>query len=73
VAGRDPEALVAAGVEWVVLSSDAWGASRRGVPAPTTVPDAYAPLMARATPATVITPTPENPGPVIHILRIAGR
>ncbi|MCU0251117.1 MAG: glycosyltransferase family 39 protein [Vicinamibacterales bacterium] len=75
VAGMDPEAIAAAGVEWIVLSSDAWGSRPRtaGVQAPPAVPDAYAPILARAQAVKVIVPTPENPGPVIHILRLARR
>ena len=75
VAGMDPEAIASAGVEWIVLSSDAWGGGPEpaGSQAPPGVPDAYAPILARAQAVKVIVPTPENPGPVIHILRVAGR
>jgi 4-amino-4-deoxy-L-arabinose transferase-like glycosyltransferase len=75
VADRDPDALVSAGVEWVVLSSDAWGGrgARPGEPAQTPVPEAYARLLARAASTKVIAPTAGNPGPVIYILRLAGR
>jgi 4-amino-4-deoxy-L-arabinose transferase-like glycosyltransferase len=75
VAARDPEAIVASGVEWIVLSSDAWGA---GAPSPgqaasTALPESYAAIRARTTPAAVIVPSAEHPGPVIHILRLAVR
>ena len=75
VAGMDPEAIASAGVEWIVLSSDAWGGRRTppGVQAPPGVPDAYAPILARAQAATVIIPSARNPGPVIHILRVRRR
>jgi hypothetical protein len=75
VAERDADAIVSAGVEWVVLSSDAWGgrAQRPGTGAPAAVPEAYAPIMARARTTKVIVPSAVNPGPVIHILHIAGR
>ena len=75
VAARDPDAIVSAGVEWVVLSSDAWPARapQPGGQPQTAVPEAYAPLMARARSAKVIVPSAEHPGPVIHILRITGR
>ena len=75
VAERDVESIAASGVEWIVLSSDAWGtrAPRPGEAASTAVPEAYAPLMARARPATVIVPSAANPGPVIHILRVTDR
>ena len=44
-----------------------------GVQAPPGVPDAYAPILARAQAVKVIVPTPENPGPVIRILRLSRR
>ena len=75
VAERDAEALAASGVEWIVLSSDAWGdrppRGREG--ASVALPEAYAPIMTRARPATVIIPSADHPGPVIHILRVAER
>jgi 4-amino-4-deoxy-L-arabinose transferase-like glycosyltransferase len=71
VARRTPEAMEAAGVRWVILSSDAWksrtDAERRGL-AP---PAAYAPLMSRAQEVKVIVASDANPGPEIHILRLA--
>jgi hypothetical protein len=75
VAGRDPEAIVSAGVEWVVLSSDAWGTGgpRPAGSAQAAPPEAYAPLLARAASTKIIAPTAGNPGPVIYILRLAGR
>ena len=75
VAERDAEAIVASGVEWIVLSSDAWGARapRPGEAASSAVPEAYAPIMARTRPATVIVPSAGHPGPVIHILRVGDR
>ena len=75
VAGRDPDAIAAAGVEWIVLSSDAWGARTRrpGEAVSLAVPEAYAPIVARFRTATVIVPSAESPGPVIHILRAAER
>jgi len=75
VAARDAGTIAASGVEWIVLSSDAWGAraSSRGEAASASVPEAYAPILARARPATVIMPSADHPGPVIHILRVADR
>jgi 4-amino-4-deoxy-L-arabinose transferase-like glycosyltransferase len=75
VAAMAPEAITSAGVEWIVLSSEAWGTGPKpaGGPAQTAVPEAYAAIVAGATSSKVIVPTPENPGPVIHILRVAGR
>ena len=75
VAEREPEAIVGAGVEWIVLSSDAWGGRppRGGETASAAVPEAYAPIMARTRPATVIMPSADHPGPVIHILRVEDR
>jgi hypothetical protein len=75
VAERDPDAIEAAGVEWVVLSSDAWraGPARPGGLTRAAVPEAYAPLLARAKSVKVIEPSAANPGPVIHILHLAGR
>jgi hypothetical protein len=71
----DPEAIASSGVEWIVLSSEAWGSrpAAAGAQAPPGVPDAYAPILARAQAAKVIVPTPEHPGPVIHILRLSRR
>jgi hypothetical protein len=75
LAGRDPGAIVSSGVEWIVLSSDAWGG--KAMPpadqARMTVPDAYAAILARAQTVKVIVPSARNPGPVIHILRVSGR
>jgi len=75
VAGRDLDAIVSAGVEWIVLSSEAWGGrpAAPGSPPRATAPEAYAAIIARAQPATVIFPSADHPGPVIHILRIARR
>ena len=75
VAERDAGTIVASGVEWIVLSSDAWGGrpTRQGEAASAAVPEAYAPILARARPATVIAPSADHPGPVIHILRVADR
>jgi 4-amino-4-deoxy-L-arabinose transferase-like glycosyltransferase len=75
VAARDAEAVAASGVEWIVLSSDAWGdrPPRGGEAASTALPEAYAPILARTRPATVIAPSAVHPGPVIHILRVADR
>jgi len=72
LAGRDPESLAAAGVEWVVLSSDAWGRRVERRPS-AAVPNAYAPLLAGATSAMVFGPTAKHPGPTIHILRLGRR
>jgi 4-amino-4-deoxy-L-arabinose transferase-like glycosyltransferase len=75
LAGRDPGAIVSSGVEWIVLSSDAWGgtATPAADQARMTVPDAYAAILAHAQTVKVIVPSARNPGPVIHILRVAGR
>ncbi len=75
LAGRDADAIAAAGVEWIVLSSDAWGARTRrpGEAVSLAVPEAYAPIVARFRTAKVIVPSAANPGPVIHILRAADR
>ena len=68
LADRDPAALAAAGVEWVVLSSDAWGERTASDRARLSPPPAYAKLLAAATDTKVIAPAPEHPGPEIHIL-----
>jgi 4-amino-4-deoxy-L-arabinose transferase-like glycosyltransferase len=75
VAERDAGAIVASGVEWIVLSSDAWGARapRPGEAASADVPEAYAPIVARTRRAMVIMPSAGNPGPTIYILRVADR
>lgn len=75
LAAGDPDAIVTSGIEWIVLSSDAWGGlpPRPGAAAMRPIPEAYAPLMARFRPATVIIPSADHPGPVIHILRVADR
>ena len=70
---RPLEALEAAGVQWVVLSSDAWERwsdedRKAGRP-----PDAYDPLVAAARVAKVIMPSATNPGPQIHILELTRR
>jgi hypothetical protein len=72
LAGRDPEAIVSTGVEWIVLSSDAWGPKTLppGEQAQTNVPEAYAAILARAQAVKVIVPSAQHPGPVIHILRV---
>jgi len=72
LAGRDPDAIVSAGVEWIVLSSDAWGVNPppSGEQARITPPEAYAPILARARTVKVIVPSAQNPGPVIHILHV---
>ncbi len=70
LAGRDGAALVADGVEWVVLSSDAWGGSAEsGAPPP--MPETYAGLAASGTEVKVINPTPATPGPVIRIRKLS--
>ena len=71
VAGRDPDALASAGVEWIVLSSDAWENRTAADQARLAPPSAYAPLMSRAREMKVIMPSAEHPGPAIRILRLA--
>jgi 4-amino-4-deoxy-L-arabinose transferase-like glycosyltransferase len=68
--GRDPAALSADGVEWVVLSSDAWGGPTESGGAPP-VPAAYAALVAAGSEVKVIEPTSANPGPVIRIRKLS--
>lgn len=72
MAERDPNELVASGVEWIILSSDAWGdrppgGSKFGPPA------VYAPILERYHVATVIKPSPGVAGPEIHILKLVGK
>jgi hypothetical protein len=69
LAGRDPAALAALGYEWVVLSSDAWGDRTAAGSAPA-LPPAYAHLAAASVEVKVITPTPDHPGPELHVLRM---
>ncbi|MCU0256568.1 MAG: glycosyltransferase family 39 protein [Vicinamibacterales bacterium] len=69
---RDPNELVASGIEWIILSSDAWGdrppgGSKFGPPA------AYAPILERYHVAAVIRPSPDVAGPEIQILKLLGR
>ena len=71
VAGRDPEAMASAGVEWIVLSSDAWKNRTAADRARLSPPPAYNGLMSRAQEMKVIAPSAEHPGPEIHILRLA--
>jgi 4-amino-4-deoxy-L-arabinose transferase-like glycosyltransferase len=70
VSDRDPEAMAAAGVEWVILSSDAWGRRSAEDAAKVGPPPRYAPLMKRFREMTVIIPTDVVSGPEIHILRL---
>ena len=69
ITDRDPDAVAASGVEWIILSSDAWrnlpsaGGSKFGPPAP------YAPFLQRYQAVKVILPTPGVAGPEIHILK----
>jgi 4-amino-4-deoxy-L-arabinose transferase-like glycosyltransferase len=70
---RDPTALIADRVQWVILSSDAWenwSAADRRKAAP---PNAYGQLYASSYEAKVILPSEEHPGPEIHILRMSPR
>jgi len=71
VARRTPEEMEAAGVRWVILSSDAWKSRTDAERARLAPPPAYAPLMSRAQDVKVIAPSAEHPGPEIHILRLA--
>jgi len=71
VARRDPEALATAGVQWVILSSDAWKDRTFADRARLAPPPAYDGLMLRAQEVEVIVPSAEHPGPEIHILRLA--
>jgi len=71
LAGRDPEVLAAAGVEWIILSSDAWSSRTDAERAKLAPPQAYDGLMVRAQEVEVIVPSAEHPGPEIHILRLA--
>ncbi len=68
LADRDPAALAASGVEWVVLSSDAWGDRTAADRARLAPPSSYGKLLAAATDTKVIAPTRDHPGPEIHIL-----
>jgi hypothetical protein len=73
LADRAPEAMAASGVEWVILSSDAWknGSAAGGArPAPS---PAYAPLLSRYREVKVIVPSGAVTGPEIRILMTAGR
>jgi 4-amino-4-deoxy-L-arabinose transferase-like glycosyltransferase len=70
VARRDPEVLAAAGVQWVILSSDAWRNRTAAERARVGPPPAYDALMLRAQEVEVIVPSAEHPGPEIHILRL---
>lgn len=74
LAGCDPAELAAAGVEWLVLSSDAWGASRsRGRTPPGSPPAEYAAILSQASDVRVFAPTPQHPGPHLRLVRIARR
>lgn len=72
ITDRNPDAVVASGVEWIILSSDAWRnrppqGSKFGPPA------AYAPFLERYHAEKVIMPSPDVAGPEIHILRLVGK
>jgi hypothetical protein len=70
---RAPEAMATSGVEWVILSSDAWknGSAAGGArPVP---PPAYAPLLSHYREVKVIVPSGAVTGPEIRILMTTGR
>jgi hypothetical protein len=72
ITDRNPDTVVASGVEWIILSSDAWrnrppNGSKFGPP------DAYAPFLQRYHVAKVIMPGPGVAGPEIHILKLVGK
>jgi hypothetical protein len=73
ITDRNPDAVVASGVEWIVLSSDAWRNGRAGGASTSGPPDAYAPFLRRYQVATVIMPGPDVAGPEIHILKLVGK
>jgi hypothetical protein len=70
---RDPEALAAAGVEWVILSSDAWKNRSATDMAKAGPPPQYAALLSRYQEMAVLLPAANVAGPEIRILRLPRR
>ncbi|MEK6631415.1 MAG: hypothetical protein AABY89_11845, partial [Acidobacteriota bacterium] len=68
--GRDPVGLAAQGVQWLILSSDAWG--RTIIPGEPRhpPPPGYTAIISLAHEMRVFSPTVDHPGPEIHILRL---
>jgi hypothetical protein len=73
IADRDPDAVVASGVEWIILSSDAWRGQRPAASSRPGPPEPYAPFLQRYQVVKVILPAPGVAGPELHILKLAGR
>ena len=72
---RTPDELIAAGVEYVILSSEAytWRMRPANEAAKGGIPSAYAALVARAQEMQAFVPAPGVPGPELHILRLPAR
>jgi 4-amino-4-deoxy-L-arabinose transferase-like glycosyltransferase len=73
ITDRNPDAVVASGVEWIILSSDGWLNRPAGGASTSGLPDAYAPFLHRYQVAKVIMPGPDVAGPEIHILKLVGK
>ena len=73
ITDRDPDAVVASGVEWIVLSSDAWRGQRPAASSRPGPPEPYAPFLQRYQVVKAILPAPGVAGPELHILKLAGR
>lgn len=73
ITDRDPDAVVASGVEWIILSSDAWRGQRPAALSRPGPPEPYAPFLQRYRVVKVILPAPGVAGPELHILKLAGR
>jgi 4-amino-4-deoxy-L-arabinose transferase-like glycosyltransferase len=75
LAERNPDELIAAGVEYVILSSEAyaWRVRPAAEAAKGGIPSAYASLLARAREVQAFVPAPGISGPELHILRLPAR
>ena len=71
--GRDPAELAAQGVQWVILSSDAWGHTIIPDEPRHPPPPGHTAIISLAQEMRVFLPTVDHPGPEIHILRLTSR
>ncbi|MFO7692960.1 MAG: glycosyltransferase family 39 protein [Vicinamibacterales bacterium] len=73
VTQRDVAEMEAAGVRWVILSSETWKRVDPAYRAGQNPPAAYHDLMLRAQTRKVIVPSRQNPGPELRILELPRR
>ena len=70
-AGQDPAKLEADGVEWLILSSDAWGTpAAAGMTAPAAPPENYNAVLSAGREMKRFSPSGDNPGPIIVIRKL---